>query len=82
MDDYEIDDEFSCPKCNRTSIHWRRCNQCEDGYIECDDDAINYAFGENLTVCEACSGTAIESVCPNCSVNVQRFLLQGEAIAY
>lgn len=69
MDDYEIDDEFLCPKCDRTSIHWRRCNQC--------DDAINYAFGENLTVCETCLGQSIESWCPSCGVNVQSLLLRS-----
>jgi predicted RNA-binding Zn-ribbon protein involved in translation (DUF1610 family) len=78
MNDYEID-EFSCPKCSRTSIHWRRCNQCDDGYIECDD-AINYTFGENSTVVKPAWGRqGIESWCPSCGVNVQSLLLRSES---
>lgn len=74
--DYEIDDEFSCPKCNHSPIHWRRCNQCEDGYIdEYEDDAINYSPFEKLTLCETCLGTAIESWCPGCGANIQYSLL-------
>lgn len=68
MEDYEID-EFVCPTC-RTETHSRNCLglHCEDGYIdEYEEDAINFAQGQEFRQCSECYGTGIERWCPECS---------------
>ena len=72
MEDYEIDDEVSCPLCDHSPLHYRDCtNWCDDGYFdESDDDAINYTPGESFRECEECHGTGVEWWCPKCGANL------------
>ncbi len=66
-DDFEIDD-VGCPKCG-SETRSRNCHAlyCEDGYIdEYEEDAINFAPGEEFVRCNECYGTGIERWCPKC----------------
>lgn len=67
-DDYEIDSDLSCPKCNHSPLHYRDCtNFCDDGFIdESDDDPINFFPGECERPCSECKGTGVVWWCPNC----------------
>lgn len=71
--DYEIDYDEHCPKCNRTPVHWRHCNQigCDDGYIDMHeyDDPLWWDPGE-YEICDECNGTGIEKWCPGCGANL------------
>lgn len=73
MNDYEIDSDLDCPRCNHTPTHYRRCGVigCDDGYFdEYDDDPINYGPGEALTRCSTCHGSGIERWCPSCGADI------------
>lgn len=66
-DDFEIDD-VGCPKCG-SETRSRNCDAlyCEDGYIdEYEEDAINFAPGEEFMRCNECFGTGIQRWCPKC----------------
>lgn len=80
MDDYEIDDECSCPKCGRNPIHRRDCtNFCNEGYFdESDDDPINFSPGESYEKCPECNGTGVEVWCPHCGANLSGVKLECE----
>jgi len=72
MEDYEIDDETSCPKCGG-EIHYRDCDNiaCDDGYIdESFDDPINFLEGELEYRCPDCHGTGIISWCSKCGAEL------------
>jgi len=76
-DDYEIDDG-ECPRCRESGcIRSRACDaiHCEDGYIdEYEEDAINYAPGEEFSVCHECHGYGVLRWCSKCGLDVQAFL--------
>ena len=68
MDDYELNDT-PCPECGHSPSYGRHCQalQCEDGWVdESEDDPINFAPGEELTLCDECHGTGYEHWCPKC----------------
>ncbi len=70
-DEYEIDD-LPCPDCGNPNTHSRHCSafNCEEGYVdEYHDDPINYAPGEEYTVCEECHGHTIHRWCPKCGAD-------------
>ena len=72
-DDYEIEYERSCPHCEHSPIHSRRCASlyCDDGYCdENDDDSVNFAPGEVMLPCPECHGTGIERWCPKCGKDI------------
>jgi hypothetical protein len=72
-DDYEIEYDLACPKCNHSPIHSRDCiNWCNEGYMdEYDDDPINNPEeGVSLYACRECKGTGIERWCPKCGENL------------
>lgn len=76
-EDYEIDDR-PCPKCGHGETRSRYCDQigCDDGYIdECDDDPINFAPGEEYSVCQECCGTGVVRWCPKCGYDLNRSAL-------
>jgi len=70
--DYDIENEFSCPKCGHSPLHSRDCtNFCDMGEIdESEDDPINFMPGESRRICPSCRGTEIERWCPSCGVNL------------
>ena len=81
MIDYEVDDEAVCPHCQHSPTYWRRCNMCEDGWIdEYETDPINYAEGEFQTRCRDCFGSGIESWCPGCGANLSDVTLEEETV--
>ena len=71
-DDSEADlyeDLPPCPKFGSFETRSRHCQAwpCDDGYCdEYEDDPINYAPGEVLTLCRECWGTGIERWCAKC----------------
>lgn len=72
FEDYEIDDEGTCPHCGHSPVHYRDCtNFCEEGFFDAaDEDPINYYPGEAYERCPECRGTGIETWCPNCGQNL------------
>lgn len=65
MDEIEFGDGCYCPKCG-TETNSRSCSafDCDDGFIdEYEDDAINYAPGEEYRPCSECYH-GIERWCP------------------
>lgn len=65
-DDVEIDDR-PCPACGHEYTHFRRCGDCEDGYVDChDDDPINCVPGEEYEPCPECNGRHVFHWCPKC----------------
>lgn len=69
--DYEIDDETSCPKCGNYITHYRRCVNilCEDGSIDVSDE--DYLLpGTEMITCDECFGTGVEVWCPHCGHNL------------
>lgn len=71
MIDYELDDESVCPQCGNEYIHYRTCNECEDGFIdEYEDDAINYAPHTEYRRCSECLGTGLQQWCPKCGADL------------
>lgn len=75
MDEYNQDYENECPECGHSPLHFRDCqNYCDDGYFdEYEDDPINYAPGESITICTDCWGSGIETWCPKCGLNISKF---------
>lgn len=70
-DDYEIGD-LPCPACGNNATHSRHCSafDCLDGYIdESHDDPINFAPGEEFSICRECKGHGIERWCPSCGAD-------------
>ena len=70
--DYELDDR-PCPRCGHHTTHTRTCNalNCEDGYIdEYEDDPLNFAPGEEYTICDECLGTGMNWWCPKCGADL------------
>lgn len=72
MEEYDIETEFTCPKCGHSPLHSRTCNNwCDDGWFdEHDEDPINFSPGEEYSRCEECKGTGIERWCPSCGTNL------------
>ena len=71
MEDYEIEFDATCPKCNHSPLHSRTCqNWCDDGIIEefLDDIEIEGLGYEKK--CPECKGTGVEWWCPNCGENL------------
>lgn len=61
--------EGACPKCGEHELRSRYCDVigCDDGYIdEHDDDPINFAPGEEYSVCQECFGTGRVRWCSKC----------------
>ena len=70
-DDYDIDYDLTCPKCEHSPLHSRSCSNivCDDGGIdESDEDYL--LPGTSVVVCEECKGTGIEIWCPKCGANL------------
>lgn len=66
--DYEHT-EGPCKFCDHSPLHTRRCDEvgCDEGMMdEYDDDAINYAPGEDLYPCPECKGRGCLTWCPKC----------------
>lgn len=62
-----------CPKCGSFETRSRHCQAwpCDDGYCdEYEDDPINYAPGEVLTLCRECWGTGVERWCAKCGFDI------------
>lgn len=80
MEDYDIEDNVSCPKCGHSPLHSRDCiNFCEEGFIdESDDDPINFFPGESERACYECKGTGIERWCPSCGENLSGVKLEWD----
>ncbi len=79
MSDYDYSDT-PCPKCKHEPTHVRTCSAlfCEDGYIdEHEDDPINFARGEEYSVCQECLGYGIERWCPKCGCDLNRERLRN-----
>lgn len=72
MQDFDIEDEFTCPNCGHSPLHSRDCtNFCDDGFFdESDNDPINFFPGEEFRRCEECKGTGVERWCPSCGANL------------
>lgn len=71
MEDYEIDFDTCCPKCEHDRIHFRHCIgiSCNDGYI--DISADYYMTEGSMTIkCDECKGTGIERWCPSCGAEL------------
>lgn len=71
MEDFEVDYDLSCPKCEHSPLHNRDClNWCNEGIIEefADDLEIEGTGVELL--CPECKGTGVEWWCPNCGENL------------
>ena len=70
MEDYEIDYEQSCPKCEFNQSYYRQCDQfdCNGGMIDQHfDDPISYPVeGKDLYTCPECEGTNKREWCPKC----------------
>jgi predicted RNA-binding Zn-ribbon protein involved in translation (DUF1610 family) len=64
MCDWEYSDR-DCPKCGN-QLASRRCNQCEDGRVEYDDDEGRTAYDR----CATCNGTGHEEWCRECGWDV------------
>lgn len=77
--EYAIEPDFSCPKCNHSPLHSRDCtNWCEDGFFdEHDEDPVNFSPGEVELPCDECKGTGIERWCPNCGENLSGHQFPG-----
>lgn len=76
-DDYDDDDCFEdlppCPKCGSHETRSRHCSAfgCDDGYCdEADDDPINFAPGEEFSLCQECFGTGRERWCAACGCDI------------
>ena len=71
MEDYEIDSDVHCPKCNHSPLHYRDCtNWCEDGYFEDFVDDLEIPGTGYEVICPECKGTGVEWWCPNCGANL------------
>lgn len=79
-DDYDIDFDTPCPACGHHTTHFRHCAECDSGFIdEHDDDPINFAPGEEFTVCQECCGHGIERWCPKCGADYWRASIAAKA---
>lgn len=69
-EDYEIDYEQECPKCQITYSHYRNCDNiyCNDGMCDMnDEDPINYPSpGIDVYPCKECKERGIIEWCPSC----------------
>ena len=71
MEDYEVDYEVHCPKCQHSPLHHRSCtNWCEDGYLEEFADDIEIEGTGYEVKCPECKGTGVEWWCPSCGENL------------
>lgn len=72
--EYDFDmEDYPCPKCGAYEVRSRSCDVigCDDGFCdEYDDDPINFAPGEELTICEECLGTGILRWCAKCGCDI------------
>lgn len=81
-EEYDIEDELTCPKCKHSPLHSRDCTNlfCEDGFIdESEDDPINNMPGESERQCGECRGTGVERWCPACGENLSGYKFSEEA---
>lgn len=68
----EIHSDSVCPNCGHNELRSKDCDNlfCENGGIdEYEYDAINFAPGEVVIVCEECKGTEVIIWCPKCLGN-------------
>jgi len=75
MDDYELL-EVVCPKCGQHPTHTRCCDNllCEDGWVdEHEEDAVNFAPGEEYLICTECRGTGRLRWCPKCGTDLNSY---------
>ena len=76
MSDWDDDigsEEGPCPKCGEHELRSRSCGEinCDDGWCdEYEDDPINYAPGEEFTMCQECCGTGVVRWCSKCGFDV------------
>lgn len=71
MEDYEIEFDATCPKCNHSPLHSRTCiNWCDDGIIEDFLDDVEIEGTGYEKKCPECKGTGVELWCPNCGENL------------
>lgn len=69
LEDGIADTDTACPICGHCPTRSRSCTaiSCDEGWIDCyEDDAINYAPGEEYEMCEECQGTGVVHWCPSC----------------
>lgn len=64
-DEIELDEEC-CPKCG-TQMYWRRCDNCDDGWITdlYDEDPMWYDEDE-IEICHECNGHGRHRWCLKC----------------
>ena len=72
QDDWDCDG-YPCPKCGDLETRSRACDEwnCDDGLIdEHEDDPINFARGEEFSMCQECFGTGIVRWCSKCGCDI------------
>jgi DnaJ-class molecular chaperone len=62
------DDYPRCPKCGDYDVEWERCWKCAgDGEFDLhEEDAINFAPGEEFEACDECRGKGGYLICHAC----------------
>ena len=70
----QFEDDAPCPKCGSYDTEWETCwhcgGQCE---FDChDEDAINFAPGEQYETCQECQGKGGFVVCHGCIAKARR----------
>jgi hypothetical protein len=73
-DDIQYDDS-PCPECGEYEVRSRDCYEitCDDGWCdEYEDDPINFAPGEEYTMCHECLGTGVLRWCAKCGCDITR----------
>ncbi len=62
---YEPDEPETCKVCG-TDLEWVTCTECGgEGDFDCsEDDAINFAPGEEYETCDLCGGNGGWLQCP------------------
>ena len=71
-DDGELTDE-RCPWCRAYTVRSRGCDECDDGWCdEHESDPVNFAPGEEYTLCRECLGAGAVCWCSDCGFDVTR----------
>ena len=63
-----IDNLATCPKCGSSDCERESCYAClgEGGFDLHDEDAVNYAEGEEIEKCDECGGHGSYWICHGC----------------
>lgn len=80
MDDYEVDYESACSVCGHEPIHYRDCQDCDDGYEEVFYDDVEIpGWGEEIK-CQTCNGTGTETWCPSCGKDLSGYKFEEQEL--